>query len=299
MDTSFRSLLIELGISSDDSIVDYYPRVRDTDQVTVLKCKKSGVYFLSDNAFGAEERYKKVDEFEYWERDWNKHKANDGDEPKIFEDDRRRAKQFQSYIEDSSWLDFGCGGGGALRLAHQSSKKAIGLEIQPGPRAYLNQVGIECVESLGDVDDESLDVVTLFHVFEHLQNPIEVLGEIAQKLVSGGTIIIEVPQANDALLSLYDSNSFKEFTFWSEHLILHTRSSLAKFIEQCDSLELESIQGFQRYPLANHLYWLAKEMPGGHEKWAFLNNDPLQEAYAETLQSLDMTDTLIAYIQKK
>lgn len=220
-------------------------------------------------------------------------------EPMIFEDDHRRFSQFNSKIIGKKWLDFGCGAGGVLRLGKNTAAEASGLEIQPGPRQYLNANGIKCFEDVSELPNNYYDLVTMFHVFEHLSNPIKVLKNLSAKLVSGGTLIIEIPHANDALLNLYNFDPFKDFTFWSEHLILHTRESISRFIQHCSDLNLNTIQGFQRYPLSNHLHWLAKSLPGGHEKWAFIDSPSLNEAYSKSLQSIDQTDTLIAYISKK
>jgi hypothetical protein len=57
------------------------------------------------------------------------------------------------------------------------------------------------------------------------------------------------------------------------------------------------IQHIQRYPLSNHLYWLAKEEPNGHEKWAFMDCPELDKAYEQVLASLGKTDTLIATLR--
>lgn len=109
----------------------------------------------------------------------------------------------------------------------------------------------------------------------------------------GAKLVIEVPHANDFLLSFLALKEFYEFTFWSEHLILHTRKSLNRFLE-CAGFNNVSIEGFQRYPLANHLYWLARGKPGGHVQWRQLRSHDLDLAYANILKSLDMTDTLLA-----
>ena len=42
-----KEILIRLGISSNGTIVSYFPKVRDRDDVSVLKCRKSGVILLS------------------------------------------------------------------------------------------------------------------------------------------------------------------------------------------------------------------------------------------------------------
>jgi len=110
-------------------------------------------------------------------------------------------------------------------------------------------------------------------------------------------LIVEVPHANDFLISFLNLQAFKEFTFWSEHLILHTRQSLEIFLREAGFKNIR-IQGFQRYPLANHLHWLAKGKAGGHKHWHHLQTDELNRAYASMLASLDKTDTLIAVAEK-
>lgn len=299
MSNNFTSLLIELGLSSADSIKDFHPRVRDTDKIKVLKCSQSGVLLLNDNSGGTEDNYNENADFAYWSSDWDTAKQVNQKEAPIFEDDHRRKEQFQNILEGKAWLDFGCGSGGLLRLMAKESTRPLGLEIQPAPRAYLNNYGIKCFESIDEIEDTSLDVVTLFHVYEHLPDPIGILNLVSSKLKTGGRLIIEVPQANDVLLKLFDLEAFKDFTFWSEHLILHTRQSLTKFVSCVQGLNIDSIQGYQRYPLSNHLYWLSKSLPGGHYKWSFLNTPDLEQAYSRALQANDLTDTLIAYITKQ
>ena len=86
-------------------------------------------------------------------------------------------------------------------------------------------MGYNVHASIEDAEQNFFDVVTMFHVFEHLKNPIETLKSIRGKMAIGAKIIIEVPHANDFLISFLDNDKFKSFTFWSEHLILHTRKS--------------------------------------------------------------------------
>lgn len=112
-------------------------------------------------------------------------------------------------------------------------------------------------------------------------------------------MIIEVPHARDALFTLYDCEEFKKFTFWSEHLVLHTRHSLQLLLKAAGYPE-HQVMGYQRYPLANHLYWMAKGEPGGHDKWHMLASKEVQSSYSSVLSGIDRTDTLIAtsFIEK-
>lgn len=105
-------------------------------------------------------------------------------------------------------------------------------------------------------------------------------------------MILEVPNADDILLSLYESSSFADFTYWSAHLFLYTDKSLSMIIEENGKYWIESASQIQRYTIANHLMWLAKGLPGGHNEWAILDNKELNEAYYEKLRELKMCDTL-------
>ena len=78
------------------------------------------------------------------------------------------------------------------------------------------------------------------------------------KLRPGGKLIIEVPHARDFPLHFLDLDAFKNFTLWSQHLILNTRESLLRFM-QCTGLLVEVIEGCQRYDIANHMTWAAKK----------------------------------------
>jgi len=146
--------------------------------------------------------------------------------------------------------------------------------------------------NINELPDNKFDIMSLFHVFEHLTDPIDFLNIAYSKLKIGGRIIIEVPHARDFLITTLNNEEFKRFTFWSEHLILHTRQSLQKFLE-FSGFDNITIQGVQRYPVSNHLYWLSNGKPGGHVKWDFFRNDNLDNAYSSTLASLDATDTLV------
>lgn len=122
------------------------------------------------------------------------------------------------------------------------------------------------------------------------------LASLAGSLKPNGRMIVEVPSANDALLTLYDCDAFQRFTYWSQHLFLLNASTLEMLARQA-GLRVVAVQHYQRYPLSNHLHWLSQGKPGGHQRWAFLNTPELASAYANTLAALGKTDTLIAHME--
>ena len=54
---------------------------------------------------------------------------------------------------------------------------------------------------------------------------------LKDKILPGGMILVEVPHAKDFLLSTLNNEDFKNFSLWSQHLILHTRESLHKMLD--------------------------------------------------------------------
>ncbi len=61
-------------------------------------------------------------------------------------------------------------------------------------------------------------------------------------------------------------------------------------------LQCKNIKYVQRYPLSNHLHWLARGRPGGHEVWSFLDSQELNAAYEEALAKQKACDTLLVEV---
>ena len=293
MQNKIQQQLADLKIIELSQVVLFYPKVRDRDDVSVLRCNKSGVIFLSTSEHIEKSYYAEKKGTSYWSSATREQGLKE-----TYEDDQRRFHQFRHLVSNKKYLDVGSGMGGILDLLKSHASELAAVEPQSEIRDLLNRTGYKVFESVAAIPDkEKFEIVSLFHVFEHLLTPLVTLKEIYSKMKEGGKIIIEVPHANDALIKSFDLNTFKGFTFWSEHLILHTRESLSTFLREAGFKNI-SVKGFQRYPLANHLNWLHKSEPGGHTKLHAFRNDALEEAYSNVLKSLDQTDTIIAIAEK-
>ena len=111
--------------------------------------------------------------------------------------------------------------------------------------------------------NRKFDIITAFHVLEHIPYQVDTLKILKSKLNNKGKIIIEVPHAEDFLILQDELKDFKNFTFWSEHLILHTYKSLKSILLKSGFKNIK-IQYFQRYNFSNHLGWFLRRKPGGH-----------------------------------
>lgn len=210
-------------------------------------------------------------------------------------DDQRRFGMVKAMLPNKRLLDFGCGAAGFLQRAKNLAAEVTGIELETRVRDYWSgQINIvPSVDCAGD----DYDLITAFHVIEHLSDPRSMLNSLAGALKQNGRMIVEVPSSQDALLNLYDCEAFQHFTYWSQHLFLFNASTLEMLARQA-GLRVVAVQHYQRYPLSNHLYWLSQGKPGGHQCWAFLDTPEMASAYANTLAALGKTDTLIAHLER-
>ena len=271
---------------------DFTPRkgvVRDNPALHVLECNSCGLVQLDSSAHIQPGHY----ESSNMHPDESLERWIAGTAP----DDDRRYAALEESLAGKRVLDFGSGTGEFLRRAARVAASVAGVE--PERRAHqLYRDGIQLFPSLEAIPaTAAFDVITAFHVLEHLADPREALKSLAAYLNPGGRLIVEVPSASDALLTLYDSDAFSRFTYWSAHLFLFTPETIRRVIEQA-GLRAAAIEQVQRYPLSNHLYWLSHQKPGGHERWGFLDSPALHAAYTAALAAAGKCDTLVAHIER-
>jgi len=289
MTTKIFQTLEKLGLASEHTRVLFSNRTRDNENLKVWRDSSSGVIYIDDYYIGDEiyidGAYRKSEsvKLETGVSDFERNI-----------DAQRRFKSNLKFVAGKRVADFGCGSGDFLKLVQPYCKEIVGVELQQNYIDELISLGIPSANSIDAIKDSSLDIIVSFHVLEHLPNPLDTLSELIEKIASGGQILIEVPHAKDFLLSSVDCEAFKEFTLWSQHLVLHTRESLRRTLEYV-GLEDIQIEGVQRYPLSNHLNWLANGKPGGHKSLiSVLDSDTLFNAYQQSLSRIDATDTLVA-----
>tara|TARA_B100000686_G_C16608963_1_gene872752 strand:+ start:50 stop:928 length:879 start_codon:yes stop_codon:yes gene_type:complete len=271
-----------------ETIEVFSEHTRDNSNLNVNIDTTSGVIFIEDFYVGDLE-YQKGN----YRENLNDLVFNEFENYEDKKDSERRLNDFKSYINDKKICDFGCGKGSFLRLAKESSNSVFGVEIQENYKNLLEKNGISCEDNISK-HKTKFDTIFLFHTLEHLPNQLEVLTNLKNYINIGGTLIIEVPHANDYLLKNLKVNEFKEFTLWSQHLILHTKKSLTNFLTFSGYKDI-NVFGFQRYSIANHFGWLKNKTPGGHKSdLANIETPALSAEYKDALKKIDATDTIIA-----
>jgi 2-polyprenyl-3-methyl-5-hydroxy-6-metoxy-1,4-benzoquinol methylase len=264
--------------------------VRDNPSLKILECAQCGLVML--DSF----QHINADHYADSGMHGNNSKSIESWLKQVEQDDQRRIEMLRASMVNCKLLDFGCGAAGFVRKAQSIAAEVVGVEPERRVRDYWGDK-IKLYDSLEDVG-EGYDLITAFHVIEHLLNPRATLKELAACLIDKGRLVVEVPSSEDILLTLYENEAFQCFTYWSQHLYLFNGETLRELAEQA-GLRVVSIQQFQRYPLSNHLHWLSRNQSGGHQSWSFLDTPALTEAYAASLAALGKCDTIIACLEIK
>ena len=284
------NLLESLDLISKDTIEVFSESTRDVKNLKVFRDLKSDIIFI-DDFFVGEDVYIQG---EYRENEATAPSASIED----IADNNRRASDFINFYENKVICDYGCGQGTFLSNTFDKTKNSFGIEVQENFINELNKINIKCHKDISFIDKDSLDACFLFHVLEHFENPIHHLELIRDRLAKDGKIVIEVPHARDFLIKDLKIQEFINFTLWSQHLILHTRESLEKFLLASGYKNIQ-IYGTQRFSISNHIQWAKDRIPGGHRsEIAKMETPELVNAYEKTLDKLDATDTLIAIAEK-
>ncbi len=172
---------------------------------------------------------------------------------------------------------------------------AFGFELDEAASEFLALEGISVwpdLVQMPELQSREVRVVTMFHVLEHLRDPRVFLREAIQSLPDAQIFVIKVPCAEDPLLTLYGSEAFSYFTYWSHHEQLHPKRSLESLLGTIfDSVEVSRLQ---RYGLENHLGWLLWGQPRGQVALAWLEGSSVDEGYRSAVMAQGFSDTLWA-----
>lgn len=162
---------------------------------------------------------------------------------------------------------------GGLLKARATAHRVMGIELEARFQPHYQANGLYVFQSIADLPSDQRYDLNSVSCSRAPGGPGKYATAAGNKIAGGGRIIIEVPSSADALLTLYKCTPFSEFTYWSCHLYLFNAANLPILAKKA-GLKLEYINHIQRYPLSNHLYWLAKGKPGGHQVWFFIASPP-------------------------
>jgi len=258
----------------------------DRPDLQVVRCRVCGTRQLDSFAHITQElyesdRYFPVDVAPVLEREaeWN----------------RNRVRRLRDLLPDAARrvaLDYGCGPGGFLRQTGGLFARCVGFDLSPRIAALNRADGFDCHANLDDLPAD-VDTLLLFHVLEHVPDPKSFLAELLERFSRIDRVVVEVPNTEEALISLFGNAAYRRNHHSAEHLWYFTNRTLRLQLEAA-GLEVIVDSQLQRYTLGNSLGWLSRNAGGGQHLWPFFNDTALNAAYERVLVEAGAADSILA-----
>lgn len=105
----------------------------------------------------------------------------------------KRKLAWLSQAPKGSLLDIGAGTGDFLAAAQRKGWHVWGVEPNAQARAQAQDKEIQVLPALADLPPQKYDVITLWHVLEHIPDSKEQVRQLAQLLKPGGILAVAVP----------------------------------------------------------------------------------------------------------
>jgi SAM-dependent methyltransferase len=148
---------------------------------------------------------------------------------------RRKYKLVSGYKAGNTILDIGQGTGELMNFFANKGWESVGVEPNPSARAYSEKHFPHTVfdeDHLDNFEPESFDVISLWHVMEHVPDLTGRMNQIKRLLKKEGILVIAVP-----MLDSPDALRYREF--WAgldvpRHLYHFTKRSMTELLVRND-----------------------------------------------------------------
>ena len=150
---------------------------------------------------------------------------------------KNKLKLINSQSPKGAILDIGAGTGEFLLVAKNDGWKVTGIEPSDKAKGIAIQKGISFANDLESLADHSFDIITMWHVLEHVPDLQKQLAELKRLIKPDGTVIIAVPNFNS-----FDAKHYG--AFWAAydvpiHLWHFSKTAIQKLF---DTHQLELTQ---------------------------------------------------------
>jgi SAM-dependent methyltransferase len=289
---------------ADDQFVVTHRVYGDESGRAVFHCRRCDVRYLFPGQSPQEEAHFYAQEFESFMIGRSASGAGwEGPERHIAANESQRQRRM-THLRDilkpnSRVLEFGCSSGFMLYPLAQAGHRCAGVEPSGVFSEYVRNRGVSCFQSLDDLTAAEggaavYDLILHYYVLEHVSDPVGFLRRQFALLKPGGKIVFEVPNANDALTTVYDMAAYERFIWVVSHHWYFSEGSLAKAMEMAGGTG--EVRFDQRYDLSNHMIWARDGKPGGMGRFTNVFGQELEDQYRQALIGARCCDTLIGIL---
>ena len=148
---------------------------------------------------------------------------------------KRKLSLINSFnVKEKNVLDIGAGTGDFLNTCKSNGWNVFGVEPSNDARLIAKEKGVKLKSKLEELPINKFDVITLWHVLEHVDNLCEYVSKLKELLTDTGRLVIAVPNYKS-----YDANYYKEY--WAafdvpRHLWHFSQASIHKIFSEEDML---------------------------------------------------------------
>ncbi|SDH47059.1 Methyltransferase domain-containing protein [Flavobacterium omnivorum] len=137
-----------------------------------------------------------------------------------------------------SVLDIGAGTGDFLSVAKENGWHTIGVEPSEKAKAIAKKKGVSFVGETSELENQSFDVISMWHVLEHVPNLENQIKELKRLLKPNGTLIIAVPNFKS-----FDAKHYGKF--WAAYDVpihfWHFSKTAIKMLFEKEAMSLEKV----------------------------------------------------------
>ena len=228
--------------------------VRDSKNHQILMCKSCGHIQIHPIPTLTEE--KKFYDDNKQEKNLNIKHSIDEIKKKSMSDTNRRVKFVSKLVKkNEKILEIGSGYGLFLEGMKKRGQNVIGIEISKEKREIAKKITKAQILDINILEKKikipKVDVIVLFHVLEHISEPVKFLKNLRNMLKMNGRIVVEVPNHNDHQLQL--NKKYREFYWQRAHIHYFTPKIFQKVLEE--SGFSTEVKGIQRYSIENFFNW--------------------------------------------
>lgn len=201
------------------------------------------------------------------------------------------------------YVDLGCGYGWCVDKTKQLGWQAEGIDADPGSVAIASKMhhGNFKLVPVGSEFDalpkKTYDLVTTFHVLEHVADPVQFVRGALSLLSRPGLLYIEVPNVQDENLQFIPA--YKDFHWQRFHIAYYNVTTLQKVLEAAGA-EQFSIVGIQRYGIENLFHWTIHNSPQLGRP-SYQTQYPAlaraEQAWKQVREEQLISDTLVAIVR--
>jgi len=247
-------------ICNTSNFIQKATMVRDSKKHKILKC--NNCTYLQLFPIPTKEELKKYNDENLQDKNIEYFGTISDHRKKSLEDTTRRVCFLKKHVKKKSKiLEIGSGHGFFLEAMRKEGYDVTGVEISKEKKKILKKVtNIEILDiNIGEQtpDIKKVDVIVLFHVLEHIDDPIKFLENLKKLLKKDGMVIIEVPNSDDHLLQ---NIAYQKWYWQLAHISYFNPKTLKKSLKIAKYKKIK-IQGIQRYSIENMFNWRLNGKP--------------------------------------